>query len=378
MAARSPDILVIGGGIAGLSAAAALSEHAAVTVLEAEDSLGFHSSGRSATMLHYALGNPLVRSLTLASRPFFDEPPDGFSDVPLGRRMPVLIHAREDELEELDALDAAIAPYAALERAGEGEMAALCPALRLGEGGAVAGLVDRDGIRLDPHALLQGFARMLRRAGGKLETGARVAAIAFAKGIWEVATDRGDTYSAPLLVDAAGSWADGIAALAGVAPLGLAPMRRTIITFDGPEGADLNGWPFAKTVGDELYFAPESGRLFASPMDEVATDPCDAQPHDYEVALAAHRVEERTTMKVNRIVHKWAGLRTFAPDRMPVAGFAPDNGGFFWLAGQGGFGLQTSPMMAAAACSLIAGTPWPLGDVSAADLGPRRFAGQPA
>jgi D-arginine dehydrogenase len=161
-------------------------------------------------------------------------------------------------------------------------------------------------------------------------------------------------------------------------PLGLEPKRRTIITFDGPEDADLSGWPFAKTVGDELYFAPESGRLFASPMDEVPTDPCDAQPDDYEVALAADRVEARTTMKVRRIVHKWAGLRTFAPDRMPVAGFAADADGFFWLAGQGGFGLQTSPMMAAATASLITGSAWPLGTVGAKELSPARFARQPA
>ena len=140
------------------------SKHARVTVLEGEETIGFHSSGRSATMLHYALGNPLVRALTLASRPFFDSPPEGFSDVPLGRRMPVLIHAREDELGELDALDAEIAPFAALERVGEQGMRELCPVLRFGAGGAVAGLVDREGIRLDPHALLQGYARAVRRS----------------------------------------------------------------------------------------------------------------------------------------------------------------------------------------------------------------------
>lgn len=329
-------------------------------------------------MLHYALGNPLVRSLTLASRPFFDQPPDGFTDVPLGRMMPVLVHAREDELDGLDELQAAITPFAFVERVGEKEMVNLCPVLRTGEGGAVAGIVDRIGIRLDPHALLQGYARKLRRNGGVLFTSARAAAIRRTAGGWKVATERGEEFSAPVLVDAAGSWGDTVAVIAGVAPLGLEPMRRTIITFDGPEGADLAGWPFAKTVGDELYFAPESGRLFASPMDEVPTDPCDAQPDDYEVALAAHRVEERTTMQVCRIVHKWAGLRTFAPDRKPVAGFAPDSEGFFWLVGQGGFGLQTSPMMAAAVASLVAGTPWPIGDVSAEELSPGRFARQPA
>ena len=329
-------------------------------------------------MLHYALGNPLVRALTLASRAFFDDPPDDFTEVPLGRRMPVLVHARQDELEALDALDAAIAPFATLERAGEKEMAELCPVLRLGEGGAVSGIIDRNGIRLDPHALLQGYARKLRRTGGRLVTGARAARIGRAGGAWEVETERGEHFATPVLVNAAGAWADGVAGLAGVVPLGFQPKRRTIIVFDGPDGLDARSWPFAKTVGDELYFAPESGRLFASPMDEVPTDPCDAQPDDYEVALAAHRVEERTTMTVRRIAHKWAGLRTFAPDRKPVAGFDADSEGFFWLAGQGGFGLQTSPMMAAAAASLICDTPWPLGNVDADELSPLRFAGQPA
>lgn len=355
-----------------------LSEHAKVSVLEGEEAIGYHSSGRSATMLHYALGNALVRALTLASRPFFDQPPEGFTDTPLGRPMPVLVYAREDELAELNSLDAAIAPFATLERVGEQGIVELCPVLRVGEGGAVSAIVDRNGIRLDPHALLQGYARKLRRHGSQLATGARVSAIVRTSGDWEVTTERGERFLTPVLVNAAGAWGDAVAAKAGVAPLGLEPKRRTIITFDAPAGSDISGWPFAKTVGDELYFAPESGRLFASPMDEVATDPCDAQPDDYEVALAAHRVEERTTMQVPRIVHKWAGLRTFSPDRAPVAGFDADADGFFWLVGQGGFGLQTSPMMAAAAASLICGTPWPLGDVAPDALGPNRFAGQPA
>lgn len=345
-----------------------------MTVLEAEESIGYHSSGRSATMLHYALGNPLVRSLTLASRSFFDQPPDGFTDVPLGRTMPVLVHAREDEMAALDDLDSAIAPFASLDRIGEEQMLALCPVLKVGRGGAVAGIVDRNGLRLDPHALLQGYSRVLRRNGGTLAMSARAAAISRSDNGWQVQSERGGRFSAPVLVNAAGSWADKVAQMAGVAPMRIEPKRRTIITFDGPDGTDLSSWPFAKTVGDELYFAPESGRLFASPMDEVPSEPCDCQPGDLEVALAAHRVEERTTLHVRRIVHKWAGLRTFSPDRKPVAGFAADADGFFWLAGQGGFGLQTSPTMAAVAASLIAGTPWPLADVSAEELGPGRFA----
>jgi D-arginine dehydrogenase len=368
------DILVIGGGVAGLSAAALLSEHASVTVLEAEEQIGFHSSGRSATMLHYALGDRLVRALTLASRGFFDSPPIGFTDIPIGRRMPVLIHARDDELEELEALDADIAPFATLERLDARGVHDLCPLLR---DDARHGIADRNGIRLDPHALLQGYLRLLRANGGELRTNARVASLERVSDGWNVTTVAGESHSAPIVVNAAGAWADAVARLANVRPLGLEPKRRTIITFDAPPGTDLEGLPFAKTVGDELYFAPESGRLFASPMDEVPSDPCDAQPDEYEMALAAHRMEERTVVQVRRIHSRWAGLRSFTPDRRPAAGFAPDAEGFFWLAGQGGFGLQTSPAMARITASLIAGTPWPVGDVSAGELGPGRFVAHP-
>lgn len=369
----SSDILVIGGGIAGLSAAAALSKHARVAVLEAEEQVGFHSSGRSATMLHYALGDRLVRALTLASRPFFDDPIEDFGE--LGRRMPVLIHAREDEREALDALETELSLFARLERLDSRAVHELCPLLK---DDAVHGIADRNGIRLDPHALLQGNLRQLRNRGGELHTRQRVASIGRSDGVWTVSSDKGESFSAPILVNAAGSWADEVAKLAGVQLLGLAPKRRTIITFDAPSGTELDGLPFAKTVGDELYFAPESGRLFASPMDEVPSDPCDAQPDEYEVALAAYRVEERTIVKVERIHSRWAGLRTFTPDRHPAAGFAPDAEGFFWLAGQGGFGLQTSPAVAAIVESLIAGTPWPAGDVPREELLPDRFLRQAA
>jgi D-arginine dehydrogenase len=372
---RTPDILIIGGGIAGLSVSAALSAHARVTVLEAEEQVGFHASGRSATMLHYALGDRLVRALTLASRPFFENPPEAFAGTPLGHRMPVLVHAREEERAALDALDSEISQFAQLERLDAAGVHQLCPLLR---SDALYGIADFDGIRLDPHALLQGNLRQLRSRGGELHTGARIARIERAAGSWTVTSDKGDRFSAPILVNAAGSWADAVGKLAGVLPLGLEPKRRTIITFDAPHGAALDALPFTKTIGDELYFAPESGRLFASPMDEVPSDPCDAQPDEYEVALAAFRMEERTTVEVRQIHSKWAGLRTFTPDRHPAAGFAPDAKGFFWLAGQGGYGLQTSPAMAAVVRSLIARTPWPVSDVSPEELSPARFLRQPA
>jgi D-arginine dehydrogenase len=368
--ASTSDILIIGGGIAGLSAAAALARHAKVTVLEAEDQVGFHSSGRSATMLHYFLGDRLVRELTLASRVFIENPPAGFTEAPLGHSMPVLIHAREDECGALDALDAEISRFAELDRLDARDVHELCPLLK---GDAVRGIADRGAIRLDPHALLQGNVRALRHSGGALVTSAPIASIHRSDGVWHATSDTGEAYAAPILVNAAGAWADQVATLAGVTPLGLRPLKRTIITFDAPPGTRLDELPFAKTVGDELYFAPESGRLFASPMDEVPSEPVDAQPDDYEVALAAWRMEERTTVKVERVHSKWAGLRTFTSDRHPAAGFAADAEGFFWLAGQGGFGLQTSPAMAAIAESLIAGTAWPVAEIFTGELSPDRF-----
>jgi D-arginine dehydrogenase len=372
---KNSDILIIGGGIAGLSAAAALSKHARVMVIEAEEQIGYHSSGRSATMLHYFLGDRIVRALTLAGRSFFENPPADFADAPLGHRMPVLIHAREDEREALDALQADIRLFAEIDRLDARAVHKLCPLLKTD---AVHGLVDPNGIRLDTHAMLQGNLRSLRSQGGELHTNARVSTIARVGGVWTATSEDGRSFSAPILVNAAGSWADQVATLAGVQPLGLEPKRRTIITFDAPEGIRLDDLPFAKTIGDELYFAPESGRLFASPMDEVPSDPCDAQPDEYEVALAAYQMEERTTVKVERIHSRWAGLRTFAPDKHPAAGFEPDAESFFWLAGQGGFGLQTSPAMAAIVESLVAGTAWPVPEVTAEALSPMRFIRQAA
>ena len=375
---QTSDILIIGGGVAGLSAAAALAGHAKVTVLEAEDGIGFHSSGRSATMLHYALGDRLLRALTQASRSFFESPPEDFTESPLGQPMPVVVHARVDEKAELDRLEADISPFARLERLDADGLRKECPLLRTGPGGSEHGLIDRAGLKLDGNALLQGFARQLQRHGGELRTGSRIASIARVGGSWRIETERGESFSTGLLLNAAGAWADRVAETAGVQPMAIQPMRRTIIVFDAPDGTDISQLPFTKTIGDELYFGQEAGRIFASPMDEVPTDPCDAQPEEFEIALAAHRVEERAVAKVERIVHRWAGLRSFAPDRHPVVGFDPDAEGFFWLAGQGGAGLQTAPAVAEIVRSLIIGGESSVSGVNPEALTPARFDGQPA
>jgi D-arginine dehydrogenase len=237
-------------------------------------------------------------------------------------------------------------------------MAALFPPLHTGPGGAICGLYDPTGLKLDADLILQSFAREVRAAGGIVLTGRRVAEV---EPGWTVRTEAGDSFTAPILVNAAGAWADRVASLAGVAPLGLQPMRRTIIVVDPPADARIETWPFALSAARDFYIQAEAGRLLVSPVDEVADDPGDAQPEDYDIALAADRLEHYTTLKVTRIAHRWAGLRTFTHDRVPTAGFAPDAPGFFWLAGQGGYGFQTAPAMAGIAEALITGGPWPKG-----------------
>lgn len=366
------DFLIIGGGIAGLSAAASLASHGKVIVLEGESALGYHSSGRSVAFSHYGIGDAAVRALTAWSRPFYEAEPT------LARAAATLYFADEASRARLDALGAAMAQFTdAIERVDAARIASLCPALRDGTGGAVAGLYDPGGLKLDADALLQFHARRIRAAGGEVRPHWRVAAITRAGEDWIVRAEHGGVCRAPILVNAAGAWADRIAALAGVAPLGLSPRRRTIIVVDPPAGADIAGWPFVHSAAGDFYMLPEAGRLLVSPVDEVADDPCDAAPEEYDIALAADRLQHYTTVPVARIVHRWAGLRTFTADRVPTAGFAPDAPGFFWLAGQGGYGLQTAPAMAAAAEALIAGTAWPAAlaahGVTPGVIGPERL-----
>lgn len=358
---HTADFIVIGGGIAGLSVAARLAEHGQVVVLEAEEAVGYHSSGRSAAFYHFGLGNPLVRGLTAWSRPFFDAPPEGFTEIPLATPKPALFIATQEMLPELDALGTEMRRFTdTVEDADEGKMRALCPLLRFGPDAIVAGLVDHGGRSLDADALLQGFARKARSHGTVLVRH-RVATLTRQGSDWTATTEVGDSYTAPIIVNAAGSWADRIAGLAGVKPIGLSPKRRTIIVFDPPEGTDVRDWPFIKTPGDVFYILPQGNRLLACPNDETDSEPCDAQAEEFDQALAAWRVEQFTTMPVPRITGRWAGLRSFVKDRMPVAGFAPDAPGFFWLAGQGGFGLQTSPAMSTLAAALLTGGDWPEG-----------------
>lgn len=367
---QSADFLIVGGGIAGLSAGARLASYGRVVLLEAEEQVGYHSSGRSVTFSHYGIGDETVRALTSYSRAFFLDPPDGFET--LCKVTPALFIANEGMVPALDRLEGIMRGLSnAVERLDEAGTHALCPAVRWDADAVVAAVADRSGLKLDPHALLQGFSRAIRARGGEIRTGARVSAIARTGGVWRVEA-RGESYEAPILIDAAGAWADGIAQMAGVHPLGLQPMRRTIIVFDPPSGMEVRDWPFVKSAVDYVYMLPDVGRLLASPVEETPMEPCDAQPDELDMAIAAHRVSEFTTLEVRRISHRWAGLRTFARDRVPVAGYAPDAEGFFWLAGQGGYGLQTAPAMAEIAEALVLGRDWPEA-IGAMGAGPEKI-----
>lgn len=354
---RSVDTLVIGGGIAGLSIAARCVAHGSVVVLEAESAPGYHSSGRSVAHAHFGLGDEVIRALTALSMERLAEVPEDGSP-PAGVVHPSLHIARVSELDALQELEEQHRRFASdFERIGTAEALALVPALR--EEAVAAALIDRGALKLDVDAMLQGHIRTIKTHGGELRCNAPVIGLVREGDGWTVDT-ASESYHAKRVVNAAGAWADAIAEMAGVARINLQPRRRTVISFDGPTGEDIAHWPFTKTVGEGFYMLPEgSGRLLASAMDATPCEPCDAAPEEIDIATAAHRVEEATTLEIRRIHHNWAGLRSFAPDERPVVGFAPDAPGFFWFAGQGGFGLQTSPALADIGEHLLFGAPLP-------------------
>jgi D-arginine dehydrogenase len=360
---QTAEVLVIGGGIAGLSVAARIAPQARVIVLEGEGAPGYHASGRSVAFAHYGLGERVVRTLTALSMAEL---------AAHGSVRPALHIARAEETPALDTLEAVHRHFRCdYSRIGSVEACALMPCLK--PEACAAALVDHGSLKLDTHAMLLAHVASLRAHGGMLVTGARVNAIAYAGGEWQVETSAG-TYAAPILVNAAGAWADDLARMAGVRPIGIEPRRRTVISFAAPEGEDVQRWPFTKTVGEGFYLLPEGrGQLLASAMDQTPSDPCDAAPEEIDIAIAADRIEQATTLPIRRISHSWAGLRSFAPDELPVIGPATDAPGFVWCAGQGGAGFQTAPALSAIAAAAVLGLPFPE-DAAQAGLRAAQFA----
>jgi D-arginine dehydrogenase len=360
---QQADMVVIGGGIAGLSMAARLARHGRVVVLEGESAPGYHASGRSVAFAHYGLGERIVRTLTALSLPDL---------AAHAARHPALHIASAEQAAALDALEDVHRQFGCdYARITPDEARALVPVLK--PEAYAAALVDHGSLKLDTDAMLQAHVAELRTHGGKLVTGARVSAIRRYGEVWRVTTSKGH-FAAPIIVNAAGAWADEIAHLAGVTPIGIEPRRRTVISFAAPEGEDVRAWPFTKTVGEGFYLLPEGrGQLLASSMDQTPSKPCDAASEELDIAIAADRVEQATTLAIRRISHSWAGLRSFAPDELPVIGHAAGAPGFVWCAGQGGFGFQTAPALSRIAASAALGLPFPE-DCAAAGLAAELFS----
>ena len=336
------DYLVVGGGMGGVSAGAELSRDGKVVVLEREEQLAVHSTGRSAAIFMETYGNRPVRALTRGSRPFYEAPPEGFTEEPLLSRRGALILADEETLGQLREFEAAVRPLVpSVEWLGPEDCRRLVPCLVADRW--VAGLHEPGAVDIDVHEVVQGYVRLLRVHGGAVVTGAEVTAVSRAGGVWSVTTPAG-IYQAPVLVNAAGAWADVVGRLAGAAPIGLVPRRRTAITVDAPD--DPSAWPFVTNVAEEFYFKPDARRLLVSPCDETPSEPCNAVPDDYDVAVAADQLERATTLRVAHVPHRWAGLRSFVADRTPVVGPDPAVEGLVWLAAQGGYGIQLAPALA--------------------------------
>lgn len=369
------DFVIVGGGIAGASAGYELAAHARVLVIERESQPGYHSTGRSAALYLQTHGPAVIQALARAAKPFFLNYPEGFSEYPLLTPRGALIIGGAGQ-------------SAALERSSKhwsrrvggvrlmdsGEARAIVPVLR---DEYVAGAVlDAEAMDIDVNAVHWGFLRGLRGRGGALVTGAELLGLERKNGTWNARTAAGD-FAAPAVIDAAGAWCDKVAALAGVRPVGLVPKRRTAFIFDPPGEFDISGWPAVIDFAETFYFKPDAGKLLGSPADQTPMEPCDVQPDDLDVAIAVDRIQGAAHLPVQHIRRKWAGLRSFVADGCPVVGYDPEVAGFFWLAGQGGYGIETSPSMGRLCASLALGrgVPSDLADqgVTEAELAPARL-----
>jgi D-arginine dehydrogenase len=338
MEQNSYDAIVVGAGIAGATAAAHLAADRKVALIEAEEVAGYHSTGRSAAIWIQNYGPPDVQALSAMSRRFFERPPPGFSHTPLMAHRPVVFVAPADQVTRLQGL---LAAGLGLREIAIPDLRALVPALR--EDYAVAAAIEDDAFDMDVAALHRGFLRLLRGRGGVIALRSRTGRIDRRDGAWHVEVSGGACFTAPVIVNASGAWGDEVAHQAGVAPLGLQPMRRTAVIVD-PAPVDPDGWPMINDVAHTWYCRPEARtKLLVSPADETPMPAHDVRPDELDIAIAIDRVQQALAIEVRRVEHSWAGLRSFTPDRSLAIGWDADAAGFFWSVGQGGYGIQTSP-----------------------------------
>lgn len=373
------DIIVIGGGMAGASAGYALANAGyRVVLLEREDQPGYHATGRSAAVYTQAYGNAVIRGLTVGGWEFFDSPPTGFAEHALLQPRGLMFIGHAGQME---ALDAAVRETSSLvpsiQRIDAEKARRRVPMLR--ESYVAGAMLEPEARDIDVHALHLGFLNGFKAAGGQLHGNAEVLSLTRAGADWEVET-RDGTCRAAIVVNAAGAWCDEVAGRAGLVPIGLVPKRRTVITFAPPAGLATSDWPVVIDVAETFYFKPDAGKLLGSPADETPVEPCDVQPEEWDVALAADRIEKVADIEIRRIERKWAGLRSFVADKSPVIGFDPEAEGFFWLAAQGGYGIQTAPALSRLVAALVRDgrIPTDLEDlgVTASAVSPSRIGGR--
>jgi D-arginine dehydrogenase len=347
---QTADVLVVGAGIAGASAAYEFAPYARVVLLERESQPGYHTTGRSAAVFAPAYGNRVIRALTQASHRFYQRQMEGLAEHAVLAPRGALFIGRADQVPTLDRLLAETAPQVrGLERLDRDQLLERLPALRRDY--VAGGVYDPSAMDLDVASIHQAYLKGFRARGGQLITDAEVVRIATDFAPWRVET-RAGPFEAAVLVDAAGAWADELAALAGVAPIGLVAKRRTAFLFE-PSAPVEHAWPVVIDADEQFYFKPESGLLLGSPADATPMPPCDIQADELDIALGVDRIERAARFRVLRVPRRWAGLRTFAADQTPVVGMEETVPGFFWLAGQGGYGIQTAPALARAAASLL-------------------------
>jgi D-arginine dehydrogenase len=359
------DVAIVGAGIAGAGLAAELAGDMRVLLLEAEDRPGYHTTGRSAAIFIQNYGNAAIRALSRVSAPLFDQ---SGAQTPILSPRGLLFVADEDGLDSHAGLLAEAEGMAAV---SSDEALRLFPLLRPERIAAAA--YEPDAMDIDVAALHQAFLKRAKAGGADIVTGARVVTARRQDGLWAIGTSAG-AFDASIIVNAAGAWADAVATACGVPPLGIQPLRRSIAVLPAPEGVDPRHWPLVCDSADGWYARPEAGRLLVSPCDEDPVEPHDAFADDMVLAEGLYRFEQAVDWPVTRVERSWAGLRSFAPDRTPVAGFDPAAEGFFWLAGQGGYGIQTVPALSRFASAAIrrADPPDGLADLAAA-LSPARF-----
>jgi D-arginine dehydrogenase len=346
------DIVVFGAGIAGASLAGSVAPHRSVLLVERESQPGMHTTGRSAAMFMESYGPPGVRALTRASRAFYTEPPAAFTTekllAPRGA-LYVAAHGQEGLLQATRAELAASCP----------NLAVLGPLEAAQQGGCLqadlvhGALLDPGAMDIDVHALHQAYLRGLRREGGILRCGVDLVSAAHDGGRWRLRFDDGEEVLARHVVDAAGAWADELAIRLGAAPVGIVPMRRSAFTFEAPASADVAHWPCVAGIDESYYFKPDAGRLLGSPANADPSFPHDVRPEELDIALGIHRIEAMTTLRIRRPTSTWAGLRSFVADGELVIGFDTACPGFFWFAGQGGYGIQSAAAAASLAVDLL-------------------------